>query len=108
MAELVAQRPLLRRPARFRLILALYQNKFSMGRFRVTEVGGHRPQLLRVQAVVKAVFQALNGRPLGGLFVGLDVGRGRNTDPFLLTISVIPSIIVIVVLEKSYIQRGSR
>jgi len=76
LAELVAQRPLLRRPARFRLILALYQHKFSVGGFRVAEVGGHRPQLLRVQAVVKAVFQTLNGRPLGGLFVGLDVGCG--------------------------------
>lgn len=78
LADLVAQCPLLRRPARFRLILALYQHKFSVGGFRVAEVGGHRPQLLRVQAVVKTVFQALNSRPLGGLFVGLDIGRGRG------------------------------
>ena len=78
LADLVVQRPLLRRPARFRLILALYQHKFSMGGFRVAEVGGHRPQLLRVQAVVKAVFQALNGRPLGGLFVGLDISCSRG------------------------------
>ena len=81
LADLVAQRPLLRRPARFRLILALYQHKFSVGGFRVAEVGGHRPQLFRVQAIVKTVFQALNGRPLGGLFVGLDVGRGRGHTP---------------------------
>ncbi len=26
----------------------------------------------------QAVFQTLDGRPLGGLFVGLDVGRGRR------------------------------
>ena len=43
LADLVAQRPLLRRSARFRLILALYQHKFSVGSFRVAEVGGHRP-----------------------------------------------------------------
>ena len=82
LADLVAQRPLLRRPARFRLILALYQHKFSVGGFRVAEVGGHRSQLLRVQAVVKAVFQTLNGRPLGGLFVGLDIGRSRERSSF--------------------------
>ena len=82
MADLVAQRPLLRRPARFRLILALYQHKFSVGGFWVAEVGGHRPQLLRVQAIVKAVFQTLNGRPLDGLFVGLDIGRGRGRSSF--------------------------
>ena len=89
LAELVAQRPLLRRPARFRLILPLYQHKFSVGGFRGAEVGGHRPQLLRVQAVVKAVFQALNGRPLGGLFVGLDVGRSRNISPQLRNVVLI-------------------
>ena len=84
--DLVAQRPLLRRPARFRLILALYQHKFSVGGFRVAEVGGHRPQLLRVQAVVKAVFQTLNGRPLGGLFMGLDVGRSRGRSSFRINV----------------------
>ena len=77
LADPGAQSPLLIRPTRFRLILALYQNKFSVGGFRVAEVGGHRPQLLRVQDVVKTVFQALNGRPLGGLFVGSDICRGR-------------------------------
>lgn len=82
LADLVAQRPLLRRPARFRLILALYQHKLGVGCFRVAEVGGHRPQLLRVQAVVKAVFQTLDGRPLGGLFVWLDVGCGRGRSSF--------------------------
>ena len=86
LTDLVAQRPLLRRPARFRLILALYQHKFSVGGFRVAEVGGHRPQLLRVQAVVKAVFQTLNGRPLGGLFMGLDVGRSRGRSSFRINV----------------------
>lgn len=64
------------------MILALYQHKFSVGGFRVAEVGGHRPQLLRVQAVVKAIFQTLNGRPLDGLSVGLDVGRSRGRSSF--------------------------
>ena len=82
LADLVAQRPLLRRPARFRLILALYQHKFSVGGFRVAEVRGHRPQFLRVQAVVKAVFQTLYGRSLGGLFVRLNVGRRRERSSF--------------------------
>ena len=53
-----------------------------MGGFRVAEIRGHRPQLLRVQSVVKAVFQTLNGRPLGGLFVGLDIGRSRGRSSF--------------------------
>lgn len=78
LADLVAQRPLLRRPARFRLIMGLYQHKFSVSGFRVAEVGGHGHQLLRVQPVVKAVFHALNGRPLGGPFVGFDIGRSRG------------------------------
>ena len=57
-----------------------------MGGFRVAEVGGHRPQLLRVQAIVKAVFQTLNGRPLGGLFMGLDVGRSRGRSSFRINV----------------------
>lgn len=81
--DLIAQRPLFRRPARFRLILAFHQHKLSVGGFRIAEVGGHGPQLFRVQAVVKTVFHGLQGRPLGGPLVGLDVGCSRGRSPFL-------------------------
>lgn len=83
LAELIAQCTPLRRPACFRLILTLYQHKFGVGRFRVAEVEGHRPQLLRAQAIVKAVFQTSNDCPLGSLFVALDVGCGRRCSSFL-------------------------
>ena len=83
MPYLVAQRPLLRRPARLRLILAFHQHKLGVGRGGVAEVGGYGPQLLRVQAVLETVFHGLQGRPLGGPLVGLDVGRGRGQSPFL-------------------------
>lgn len=61
-----------------KLIQALYQHKFSVGGLQVAEIGGHRFQLLRVQTIVKAVFQTLDGHPLGDLFVGLDICRGRG------------------------------
>lgn len=54
--DLITQRPLLRRPARFHLILAFHQHELGVGRLGIAEVGGHGPQLLRVQAVVETVF----------------------------------------------------
>lgn len=81
--DLIAQRPLLRRPARFRLILAFHQHELGVGGFRIAEIGGHGPQLFWVQAVIETVFHGLQGRPLGGPLVGLDVGRGRGRSPFL-------------------------
>lgn len=80
--DLIAQRPLLRRPARFRLILAFHQHKLGVGGFRIAEVGGHGPQLLRVQAVLETVFHGLQGRPLGGPLVGLDVGCSHRVSSF--------------------------
>lgn len=67
--DLIAQRPMLRSAVCFRLILALYQHKLQMGRLGVAEVGRHRPQLLRVQAIVKTILQALQRRPSGRLFM---------------------------------------
>ena len=46
------------------------------------EVGVNGPQLFRVQAIVKAVFQALQGRPLIGPLVGFEVGCGRRHPSF--------------------------
>lgn len=51
------------------------------GRFRFAQVGGHLPQRLQVQTLVKTVFHGLQGRPLGFLLVGLDVGGGHMTTP---------------------------
>lgn len=48
----------------------------------IAEVGGNGPQLFRVQAIVKAVFQALQGRPLIGPLVGFEVGCGRRHPSF--------------------------
>ena len=84
--DLIAERPMLRRSSGCRLILPFHQHKFQMGRLGVAEVRRHGPQLLRVQAVVKAVFQTLNGRPLGGLFMGLDVGRSRGRSSFRINV----------------------
>ena len=75
MPDLIAQDTTPRLPAYFSPVLFRHQHKFQVGHFGVAEVGGHRPQFLRVQAIVKAIFQTLNGRPPGGLFVGLDISR---------------------------------
>ena len=58
------------------------QHELGVCRGRIAEVGGNGPQLLRVQAIVKAVFQALQGRPLIGSLVGFEVGCGRRQSSF--------------------------
>lgn len=66
-------------PAHRRFIadpVGLLRGDFPLGK-GLAELVAQLPQLLRVQAVVKTVFQALNGRPLDGLFVEFDVCRGR-------------------------------
>ena len=76
--DLIAERPMLRRPSGCRLILALHKHKFQMGRLGVAEVRRHGPQLLRVQAVVKAILQTLQGRPLRGPLMGFDKSGCRG------------------------------
>ena len=84
--DLVAQRPVSGPAVSFALILIFDQHELGVCRGRIAEVGGNGPQLLRVQAIVKAVFQTLNGRPLGGLFMGLDVGRSRGRSSFRINV----------------------
>ena len=84
--DLVAQRPVSGHAVSFPLILIFDQHELGVCRGRIAEVGGNGPQLLRVQAIVKAVFQTLNGRPLGGLFMGLDVGRSRGRSSFRINV----------------------
>ena len=84
--DLVAQRPVSGSAVSFALILIFDQHELGVCRGRIAEVGRNGPQLLRVQAIVKAVFQTLNGRPLGGLFMGLDVGRSRGRSSFRINV----------------------
>ena len=80
--DLVAQRPVSGPAVGFALILIFDQHELGVCRGRIAEVGGNGPQLLRVQAIVKAVFQALQGRPLIGPLVGFEVGCGRRQPSF--------------------------
>ena len=80
--DLVAQRPVSGPAVSFALILIFDQHELGVCRGRIAEVGGNGPQLLRVQAIVKAVFQALQGRPLIGPLVGFEVGCGRRHPSF--------------------------
>ena len=80
--DLVAQRPLSGPAVGFALILIFDQHELGVCRGRIAEVGGNGPQLLRVQAIVKAVFQTLQGRSLIGPLVGFEVGRGRRQPSF--------------------------
>ena len=80
--DLVAQRPVSGPAVGFALILIFDQHELGVCRGRIAEVGGNGPQLLRVQAIVKAVFQALQGRPLIGPLVGFEVGCGRRHPSF--------------------------
>ena len=84
--DLVAQCPVSGSAVSFALILIFDQHELGVCRGRIAEVGRNGPQLLRVQAIVKAVFQTLNGRPLGGLFMGLDVGRSRGRSSFRINV----------------------
>ena len=53
-----------------------------MGRGGIAEVSGHGPQLLRIEPIIKAVFQALQSRPARGLLVWFDECCGRGIPPF--------------------------
>ena len=79
--DLIAERPMLRRSSGCRLILPFHQHKFQMGRLGVAEVRRHGPQLLRVQAVVKAILQAFQGRPFRGSLMGFDKSGCRGSPP---------------------------
>ena len=80
--DLVAQRPVSGHAVSFPLILIFDQHELGVCCGRIAEVGGNGPQLLRVQAIVKTVFQALQGRPLIGPLVGFEVGCGRRHPSF--------------------------
>ena len=80
--DLVAQRPVSGPAVSFALILIFDQHELGVCRGWIAEVGGNGPQLFRVQPIVEAVFQTLQGRPLIGPLVGFEVGRGRRQPSF--------------------------
>ena len=80
--DLVAQRPVSGSAVSFPLILIFDQHELGVCRGRIAKVGGNGPQFLRVQAIIKAVFQALQGRPLIGPLVRFEVGRSRRQSSF--------------------------
>ena len=80
--DLVAQRPVSGSAVSFALILIFDQHELGVCCGRIAEVGGNGPQLFRVQAIVKAVFQALQGRPFIGPLVGFEVSCGRRQSSF--------------------------
>ena len=80
--DLIAQSSALHLPSRFRLILAFHQQELDVGRGGIAEVSGHGPQLLRIEPIIKAVFQALQSRPARGLLVWFDECCGRGIPPF--------------------------
>ena len=84
LTDLVAKRTALGLAVCFSLILIFHHHKLGVGRGGIAEAGGHRSQFLRVQAVVEAVFQTLQGRPLGGLLMRFDIGCGRGQPSSLI------------------------
>ena len=80
--DLVAQRPVSGHAVSFPLILIFDQHELGVCRGRIAKVGRNGPQLLRVQPIVKAVFQTLQGRPLIGPLVRFEVGCGRRQPSF--------------------------
>lgn len=75
--------PAIHSPARFRLILAFYQQELSRSRFGIAEVGGHGPQLFRVEPIGKPILHCLDCITSSRHLVGSDVGCSRIIAPFL-------------------------
>lgn len=84
LAYLEEQRPTIRLPARFGLVLAVYQQELRMCRGVVAEVRGHRSQLLRVKSIFKPRLHGLDSAFVCCLFVWLYVGCGRKQSSFPL------------------------
>ena len=84
LAYLEEQRPSVNLPARFGLILAMYQQELRMCRGVVAEVRGHSAQLFRVEGIFKPLLHGLDSAFACCLFVWLYVGCSRRQSSFLL------------------------
>lgn len=83
LAYLEEQRPTVSLPARFGLVLAMYQQELRMCRCIVAKVRGHRSQLLRVEGIFKPLLHGLDSTLVCCFFVRLDVGCSRRRSSFL-------------------------
>lgn len=79
--DLIAERPMLRRPSGCRLILPLHQHKFQMGHLGVAEICRHGPQFLGVESISKPLIHRLDGAQ-SRLLVGPYVGRSRGNTSY--------------------------
>ena len=84
LAYLEEQRPTIRLPACFSLILAMHQQELRMCRCMVAKVRGHSAQLLRVKGIFKPLLHGLDNTFVCGLLVWLYVRCGRRQSSFLL------------------------
>ena len=81
--DLKEQSPALHGPARFRLVLAFGQKKFSRGRCRIAEVGRHSSYLFRIEPVGKPILHRLDSRFSSRYLVGPDIGCSDSRASFL-------------------------
>lgn len=88
LAYLEEQRPSVSLPARFGLVLAMYQQELGMCCCVVAEVRGHSAQLLRVEGIFKPLLHGLDNAFICCLFVRLDVGCGRRQSSFRKNMAV--------------------
>lgn len=84
LAYLEEQRPTVSLPARFGLVLAMYQQELGMCCCVVAEVRGHSAQLLRVEGIFKPLLHGLDSAFVCRFFVRLYVGCGRRQSSFPL------------------------
>ena len=80
--DLKEQGPALYGPARFRLVLALCQEKLSGGRCRIAEVGRHSSYLFRIEPVGKTILHCLDSRFSRRYLVGPDVSCSDSRTSF--------------------------
>ena len=80
--DLKEQSSTLHIPACFRLVLALYQQKFSRGGCRIAEVGRHSSYLFRVEPVGKPILHRLDSRFSCRYLVGPDISCSREHTSF--------------------------
>lgn len=78
--DLEEQGATLCRSSRFRLVLTFYQKKLSGSSGRIAEMGGHSPQLFRVEPIGKPLLHRLNCSRFRRHLIGPDICCGRN-DP---------------------------
>ena len=80
--DLKEQGSALHGPGRFRLVLALCQEKLSGGRCRIAEVGRHSSYLFRIEPVGKPILHCLDSRFSRRYLVGPDVSCSDSRTSF--------------------------